>query len=41
LGATGLESDAWVTSDGLVVLDHDGVVGRVRKRALATFERTS
>lgn len=26
LGANGLESDAWVTSDGVVVLDHDGVV---------------
>jgi len=24
-GATGLETDAWVTSDGQVVLDHDGV----------------
>ncbi len=29
LGATGLESDVWVTSDGIAVLDHDGVV---RKR---------
>lgn len=27
LGATGLESDVWVTADGAVVLDHDGVVG--------------
>ena len=26
LGATGLESDAWLTADGEVVLDHDGVV---------------
>ncbi|MGA1075335.1 MAG: glycerophosphodiester phosphodiesterase, partial [Ilumatobacteraceae bacterium] len=24
LGATGLESDAWLTADGVVVLDHDG-----------------
>ncbi len=31
LGATGLESDAWLTSDGVVVLDHDGVV-RTRMR---------
>ena len=31
LGATGLESDAWLTSDGVVVLDHDGLV-RVRRR---------
>ncbi|MFZ9629530.1 MAG: glycerophosphodiester phosphodiesterase [Ilumatobacteraceae bacterium] len=28
LGATGLESDAWLTADGEVVLDHDGVVRR-------------
>ena len=26
LGATGLESDAWLTKDGEAVLDHDGVV---------------
>ena len=26
LGANGLESDAWTTADGHVVLDHDGVV---------------
>lgn len=26
LGATGLESDVWITADGEVVLDHDGVV---------------
>jgi glycerophosphoryl diester phosphodiesterase len=25
-GATGLETDAWLTADGLVVLDHDGVL---------------
>jgi glycerophosphoryl diester phosphodiesterase len=28
LGATGLESDVWVTADGIPVLDHDGVVRR-------------
>ena len=28
LGANGLESDVWVTSDGVPVLDHDGVVRR-------------
>ncbi len=27
LGATGLESDVWLTADGVPVLDHDGVVG--------------
>ena len=37
LGATGLESDVWITADGEVVLDHDGVFGsllrfRARRR---------
>jgi glycerophosphoryl diester phosphodiesterase len=36
LGATGLESDVWLTADGVAVLDHDGVVGtRLRRRAIA------
>ena len=37
LGATGLESDVWVTADGEVVLDHDGLVGRRvgRRRRIA------
>ncbi len=41
LGATGLESDVWVTSDGVPVLDHDGVVrvGR-RKRSIAQVDRS-
>ena len=26
LGATGLESDVWLTADGVAVLDHDGVL---------------
>jgi glycerophosphoryl diester phosphodiesterase len=35
LGATGLESDVWITADGVAVLDHDGVFrdGR-RKRSI-------
>lgn len=39
LGATGLESDAWLTADGHVALDHDGVVGRLRRRTLSLIER--
>jgi glycerophosphoryl diester phosphodiesterase len=36
LGANGLESDCWVTSDGVVVLDHDGVVRSFgRKKPIA------
>ena len=27
LGATGLESDVWLTADGQAVLDHDGLTG--------------
>ncbi len=40
LGATGLESDVWVTSDGLAVLDHDGVVkSGLRRRAIKDLRR--
>lgn len=39
LGATGLESDVWVTADGEAVLDHDGVVGRVRRRRISDLRR--
>ena len=40
LGATGLESDVWLTADGRAVLDHDGVVGGVlRRRRIAQVER--
>jgi glycerophosphoryl diester phosphodiesterase len=40
LGATGLESDVWLTADGVAVLEHDGVVriGR-RKRTIAEVRR--
>jgi glycerophosphoryl diester phosphodiesterase len=31
-GATGLETDAWVSSDGQVVLNHDGVVMTAARR---------
>src|SRR6478752_4979614 len=32
LGASGLESDVWLTADGVAVLDHDGKVGRRPRR---------
>jgi glycerophosphoryl diester phosphodiesterase len=32
LGASGLESDVWLTADGVAVLDHDGVVRLGRRR---------
>ena len=42
LGANGLESDVWVTDDGDVVLDHDGVVRvRGRKRPISELQRSS
>jgi glycerophosphoryl diester phosphodiesterase len=41
LGATGLESDVWLTADGVAVLDHDGVVGsRVRRRPIRDVARS-
>lgn len=41
LGATGLESDVWLTSDGVPVLDHDGVVGGVlRRRSIGSVPRS-
>jgi glycerophosphoryl diester phosphodiesterase len=41
LGATGLETDAWVTADGVVVLDHDGEIGsRFRRRPISTINRS-
>ena len=32
LGASGLESDVWITADGVAVLDHDGVVRLGRRK---------
>src|SRR4051794_11262717 len=40
LGANGLESDVWLTTDGEAVLDHDGVVRTgLRRRAVAELRR--
>ena len=42
LGASGLESDTWITRDGIAVLDHDGIVKkRFRSRPMSDFERAS
>jgi len=41
LGTTGLESDVWVTSDGVAVLDHDGVVRRgIRRTRISDVTRS-
>ncbi len=41
LGANGLESDAWLTADGQVVLVHDGYLGgALRRRAISSFDRS-
>lgn len=40
LGASGLESDVWLTADGVPVLDHDGVVkARLRSKPISAFNR--
>lgn len=42
LGATGLESDVWLTADGVPVLDHDGVVrSRLRRRTISDVPRSA
>jgi glycerophosphoryl diester phosphodiesterase len=41
LGATGLESDVWLTADGIPVLDHDGRVRHgMRHRPIASMARS-
>ncbi len=39
LGASGLESDVWLTADGEAVLDHDGVLGSLRRKRIASVDR--
>lgn len=42
LGATGLESDVWLTADGEPVLDHDGIVKTTfRKRPISEVDRSA
>lgn len=40
LGATGLESDVWLTADGVPVLDHDGIVSRLRRKRIGHVNRS-
>lgn len=40
LGATGLESDVWLTADGVPVLDHDGFVSRLRRKRIRSVNRS-
>jgi glycerophosphoryl diester phosphodiesterase len=40
LGATGLESDVWLTADGVAVLDHNGIVRRgINRRRITSVRR--
>ena len=40
LGATGLETDLWITRDDVVVIDHDGVVrSGLRRRPIRSLAR--
>ncbi len=42
LGATGLESDVWLSADGVPVLDHDGLArGGLRRRRIADVARAA
>jgi glycerophosphoryl diester phosphodiesterase len=42
LGATGLESDVWLTADGVPVLDHDGLLrSGMRRRPFASVARAA
>jgi glycerophosphoryl diester phosphodiesterase len=40
LGASGIETDVWITADGVPVLDHDGVAGGfLRRKQFAAMRR--
>lgn len=38
LGATGLETDAWLTKDNVAVLDHDGLARRFPRRFISSVD---
>jgi glycerophosphoryl diester phosphodiesterase len=40
LGATGLETDVWLTSDNIPILDHDGLLRKgLRRRRMRAFRK--
>ena len=39
LGATGIESDVWLTADDQLVLTHDGTIG-LRRKSIRSLERS-
>ena len=39
-GVSGIESDVWLTADGVPVLVHDGVLGKVRVLSTSTARST-
>ena len=42
LGSNGLESDIWATRDGVLVLDHDGIVkSRLRSKPIAEMNKSA
>jgi glycerophosphoryl diester phosphodiesterase len=42
MGACGLESDVWLTSDGVPVLDHDGIIKTgIRRRPIGEVPRAA
>ncbi len=40
LGATGIESDVWLSRDGELILTHDGSIG-LRRKSIASLDRKS
>ncbi|MGI9608168.1 MAG: glycerophosphodiester phosphodiesterase [Acidimicrobiales bacterium] len=40
LGATGIESDVWITADNALILTHDGTVG-LRRRPIRSLDRAA
>jgi len=39
MGSSGLGSEVWLTADGVAVLEHSGVVGRLRRHRIPSLRR--